>query len=142
MQTVITIDDTLTPGGAAIRVEPELDILEKAAKTSATPLAPSQVYALGVLNALRDFSKDPNSVVLPKMRGPRSGLVSVSKPVGSVVIKLYDRVDGGVCADSNPSFSTLAQMVAGGSTISEVHKYALVALGRIFQMSRESKSQR
>jgi hypothetical protein len=139
VQTKLIIDDPDFSGGATVRVEPELEILEKAARVSATPLAPSQVYALAALNALRDFTRDPESVKLPKMRGPMKGLAHRSLPVHRVTISLYDRADGGVVCDSDPKFSTLLAMVAGGSELSQVHRHAMVALGRIYQVSRDSK---
>jgi len=139
VETKLIIDDPDFSGGATVRVEPELEILEKAARVSATPMQPSQVYALAALNALRDFTSDPDSVKLPKMMGPMKGIAQRSLPVHRVTIRLYDRVDGGVVCDSDPKFSTLLAMFAGGSELSQVHRYAMVALGRIYQASRDSR---
>jgi len=136
---IITIDDYLTPGGAAIRVEPELEILEKAAKVSATPMSTPQVYALAALNAVRDYRKDPDSVKLLNFRGPQRGLALRSLPVREVTIRLHERTDGGVVCDCDPKLSALMAMIAGGSDVTEVHRYAMVAMLRIMQVSKESK---
>lgn len=140
METRIIIDDPDYSGGATVRVEPELEILEKAARVSSTPMQPSQVYALAALNALRDFTRDPDSVKLPQMRGPMRGIALRTSTVRSVTIRLYDRADGGVVCDSDPKFSSLLAMVAGGSELSQVHRYAMVALGRIYQVNRDSRA--
>jgi hypothetical protein len=135
--TIITIDDTAGP--TSVRVEPELHIIDQALRGSTQTATPAQVYATAALNALRDFTHDPNSVKLPRMAAPAKGITLKNQPVHSVVIRLSDRLDGGVTATSNPQFSTLLAMVAGGSTITQVHQYALVALGRIYRLSRETK---
>lgn len=140
---VITIDDTLTPGGAAIRVEPELNVLEQAAKAhqhGVNGLTTAQTYALGVLNAVKSFKENPRSVKLPKFAGPAPGkLITLDKPVHRVEIRLIQRADGGVQAKVEPKFSTLMGMLAGRSTITTVHQYGLVACGKLYQMAKGMK---
>lgn len=138
----ITFDDNFTPGGAVIKVEPDLNILEAAAKTTATPLTPAQVYALGALNAVKAYSKNKETEVAKfKMIGKRKPHFRLM-PVSKVTLTLHDRDDGGVACDCVPPFSTLLSMYAGGSEISEVHAYAMVAGGKIFLMNKKANESR
>lgn len=139
---VITFDDNFTAGGAVIKVEPDLNVLEVAAKTTATPLTPSQVYALGALNAVKAYSKNKLTETAKfSIRGKRKPHFRLM-PVSKVTLTLRDRADGGVECECVPPFSTLLSMYAGGSEISQVHEYAMVAGGKIFLMNKKANESR
>lgn len=135
MDITITIQDQMGLGGASISVSPKLEVLESAA--GGEQLSPAGVYALGALNAMRRVSEagiETWDVPRPK------NVKRISLPwttVEKVTLHITDNLtSGGVKCVSDPSFSTLAAMVAGGSPLTQVHKFALVALGRVYQMAK------
>jgi hypothetical protein len=138
MDITITIQDTAGMGGASISVDPKLEVLESAA--GGDQLTPAATYALGALNAMRRVSDE--GIEKWDIARPKN-VKRISLPfttIEKVEIKLHDNlVSGGVKCVAQPSFSTLAAMVAGGSPLTQVHKFALVALGRIYQMNQPRK---
>lgn len=137
MNITITIEDTALLGGARVSVEPTLEVLDAAA--GGHKLTNAAVYALGALNRLRavNDSGAPINIPRPKLK---ARTILTSERVNKVVIKLDDRGDGGVACKASPPFSTLAAMVAGGSELTQVHKFSMVALARIYEMATKREA--
>jgi hypothetical protein len=71
---------------------------------------------------------------IPGAKSPR--IIGLQVAIREVTITLEDKVSGGVSCSSNPSFATLAGVAANGKPMNQVHKFALVALGRVMSMAK------
>jgi hypothetical protein len=142
MDITITIADRAGLGGCSIEVTPKLEVLESAA--GGDKLTNAGTYALGALNAMRRASEAGiSNWKVPRPKHPRA--IGITMPIKEVKIRLSDNIEsgmGGVRCVATPSFATLAGMVAAGCTLNQVHKFALVGIARVYEMSRTPEPQR
>jgi hypothetical protein len=137
LKITITLSDYIGENGVAVSVEPNLHVLESA--VGGEKLTPAAVYALGALNAMRAVQEGKVEFAVPRPSGKVKTISLPFTSVKEVTIHIDDKESGGVLCVSDPKFSTLAAMVAGGSKLTEVHRYALIALSRIYGMATHDR---
>jgi hypothetical protein len=120
-------------GDCVIEVSPNPDTLSAAAGFG--KLTTAETYAVGALNIMRDLAT-AESIQSIRVKKPKKAF-QTDNPVKHVTIEISDRADGGAQCKMSPSFNTLASLAAGGSEITDTHKYALVAATKIALMNKE-----